>query len=251
MSAKGRGQTLVGAGTACETPRWATDVILNRIGNLSNTVVVDAGSGSGAISRAVLLRFPSARVVGVEVNKPLVKKSLARLGGIFGAAGREPSFSAHSEDYVAWVDRQLVNGSRADYVIFNPPFEHAQAWATASLRLATLGVFMLQRLNWLGGGASTKATLKTRARMHWHRQNPAGLIVLPRRPSFAKSERVKLPDGKTKGGSSTDATEYAWFCWTSVVQPPSTFSIAKAEECWDEEVDGPRPHWHYSRRGAR
>jgi hypothetical protein len=53
---------------------------------------------------------------------------------------------------------------------------------------------MLLRLPWLG----------SQKRAQWQRENPSNIHVLPKRPSFTA-------DGKT------DATEYAWFIWSSDV----------------------------------
>jgi hypothetical protein len=87
-------------------------------------------------------------------------------------------------------------GGPADLIITNPPFRHAWEFARQALYqpaglLAPGGALaLLLRLNFLGG----------QRRAAWHRDHPADVFVLPKRPSFTD-------DGKT------DATEYAWFVW--------------------------------------
>lgn len=80
-------------------------------------------------------------------------------------------------------------------IITNPPFSLAQEFCDHAIKHSN-HVFMLLRLNFL---ASVK-------RRDWFRQNePAALFVLSKRPSFT-------------GNGKTDATDYAWVYWHSLLQ---------------------------------
>lgn len=83
----------------------------------------------------------------------------------------------------------LLHREKYDVIVSNPPYSHALEFVQHALTLAPV-VCMLLRLPWL-------ASIR---RVEWHKENPAHVCVLPKRPSFTA-------DGKT------DATEYAWFIW--------------------------------------
>lgn len=111
-----------------------------------------------------------------------------------------------------------------DLVIGNPPFKHAMAFVLRALAITWPRrgtVAMLLRMNWLA----------SQDRMAFHRENPADLFVLSRRPSFCASLKCKacgwgdvqrldalraracpLCGGKVVVTTS-DSTEYAWFVW--------------------------------------
>lgn len=224
MSAKGRGPTSAADGHY-KTPAWATTVVLKRIHSGYHTTsgrgaigssFLDAGCGTGAIMLAIRHFFPQASLFGVELSAKLAHRAEKILPP--GHGNR-----IVVSDFRTWAP---PGPGPLDYAVFNPPFDLAEQFALAAMRHCRT-VWMLQRLNWLGGGASPKASLATRARMAFHRGHPAELLILPRRPSFVKTTK-----------SSTDATEYAWFGWGEGARP-GTFDIARAEDCLDSDEVGP------------
>ena len=85
----------------------------------------------------------------------------------------------------------LKDDSRRECIITNPPYSLAFEFCQHAVAHAD-EVFMLLRLNFLA----------SRKRAAWFRANePSALFVLSARPCFTD-------DGKT------DATDYAWFCWS-------------------------------------
>lgn len=87
-------------------------------------------------------------------------------------------------------------GERPHWIITNPPFAQAEAFATRALTLAQDGVALLLRLQFLEG--------VTRWQRLFSRTPP--WTVAP----FA--ERVPMFKGRCSGRGST-ATAYAWFIW--------------------------------------
>lgn len=76
MSAKGRGPRAAAAGHYA-TPEFATRVLLNRLPDLNNHVVLDLGCGTGAIARVIQKRYPLAKLLGLELN-PRVARQAAK-----------------------------------------------------------------------------------------------------------------------------------------------------------------------------
>ncbi len=87
------------------------------------------------------------------------------------------------QDFLTWEPPTKYN-----VVLTNPPFNQAMEFIQKSRSLSER-VAMLLRLNFLG----------SQERAEFHRNNPADIYVLPKRPSF-----------KWKG---SDNCEYAWFVW--------------------------------------
>lgn len=86
-----------------------------------------------------------------------------------------------------------AHGDRVDLCVTNPPFSLAEEFIGQALQCADT-VCMLLRLNFLGG--------QGRFENFWAGMpRPDTIYVLPDRPRF-------IP-----GATSTDATEYGWFCW--------------------------------------
>ena len=217
MSAKGRGDKSAAAGHYA-TPEWATRAMLCRMPNLHGKTVVDLGCGTGAIATVVKRAVPSVGLLGFEINKRLADQ-----------AARNVHWSALVTGDVLAVKK---DNYRADAAIFNPEFEHAVGFVEAAWRIVGGGpVCCLQRLNWLGGGGSPRALPETIRRHRWHLQHPAALYVLSRRPGF-------LGGRKSAGGSTTDATEYSWFCWGGDFKP-GTYEVIPAEQLQDR-AEAPR-----------
>jgi hypothetical protein len=89
----------------------------------------------------------------------------------------------------------LKDETLRDCTITNPPFSLAHEFCDHAIK-HSLHTFMLLRLNFL---ASVK-------RRDWFKENePAAIFVLSKRPSFT-------------GNGKTDATDYAWIYWHSILQ---------------------------------
>ena len=87
-------------------------------------------------------------------------------------------------------DYLTTSFERADLVLTNPPFGPSLDFLKKSLTEAPTVIY-LQRLNWLGAQWR---------RDFWQANLPTHVFVLSNRPRFI-------------AGKSSDATEYAWFCW--------------------------------------
>lgn len=95
-------------------------------------------------------------------------------------------------DFAAFTlaDFQRSTGEvRADWVVGNPPYSHAEAHIRHALTLAPRCAFLL-RLAFL---ESTKRVA------FWRDHQPARVYVLAQRPSFT--------------GGGTDSAAYGWFVW--------------------------------------
>lgn len=155
-----------------ETPSWAVRAVAPLLPVVpEQTRIVDAGCGTGAILRELGAIFPENELLGIE-------KDEAR----FEACRESTDLPVERGDF-------LLRSEPCDLVVSNPPYVIAFDFVAHALTLAPV-VAMLLRLGWLAG----------QKRAEWHRENPAHVCVLPRRPSFT-------------GDDKTDATEYAWFIW--------------------------------------
>lgn len=153
------------------TPAWAVRAILPRLPMGS---VIDPCAGEGKLLEVVREAWACQSIVGYELD---AGRAAACQAGGFECEERDALSPA------PW--------DGCDVIITNPPYARADAFVERALTERAPGtwVAMLLRLNWLGG-------IKRSA---FHREHPADVFVLPRRPSFT--------------GGGTDATEYAWFVW--------------------------------------
>lgn len=170
-----------------ETPEWCTRAILPHLGDFRT--VVDAGAGTGAITRVVRRwLFPTDdernHLHAIELDEQRAKESGAHQGSFYdvgrcgeGVAGLRPP--------------------RWDLVISNPPFSEAERFAEHALAIGKTVCFLL-RLGWLAANRDSKKD-HIRARYRLHRDRPCDVFVLGRRPSFTTGE--------------TDSSEYAWLVW--------------------------------------
>lgn len=168
-----------------ETPSWAIRAVFGWLPPLEGKRILDPGCGTGAILREVGAAFPESEVLGLEKDRARFEACQAStdLPVVLG------DFCHHSEKY--------------DLIISNPPYSYAIEFVQHALSLAPV-VCMLLRLPWL-------ASMR---RAEWHRENPAHVCVLPKRPSFT-------------GDGKTDATEYAWFIWGTAER--GTWSILEID----------------------
>jgi hypothetical protein len=151
------------------TPEWCVQKLMNNLPPLDR--VLDPAAGNGAILEAIRTRYPDVNQRGFEIVAEMARKDT---------------------EFIATRDALGPGDWNAPaYIIMNPPFRDAQKFVERSLlEVGHNGtVCALLRLNWLAG----------QSRREFHRQNPADVYVLARRPSFT--------------GGGTDATEYAWFVW--------------------------------------
>lgn len=174
---------------AYTTPAWAVWAAMPRVDEVmfgspspARIRVVDAGCGSGAISKVIAEHRPTAQLIGVDV-RPVQSDYLAAVPGA---------------EFVH-ADFLQCDLHAVDLVVMNPPFklgmefvQHALEQTGGPNGMAHGKVIALLRLNWLA----------SQGRAPFFREHPPHVAVLPRRPGF-------LPDKPSK----TDGTEYAWFCW--------------------------------------
>lgn len=154
-----------------ETPPWAVRAVCPYLPVHAGTRILDPGCGSGAILRELGAVYQENEILGLE-------KDHAR----YAACAESTELPVEEGDFLTYEGRH-------DLVVSNPPYSIALEFVQKALTVAPV-VAMLLRLPWLA----------SMSRAEWHRENPAFVAVLPRRPSFTS-------DGKT------DATEYAWFIW--------------------------------------
>ena len=165
MSATGRG-AIRQPDDFYATPAWATRVILPRLGEPDR--ILEPCAGAGAIVTECRRQWPDATIDAVELDAD-------RCAAIEGAD------HALCRDWLG-----MPYQGRHSLIVTNPPFKLALPFIERALVLADT-VAMLLRLNFLG----------SQKRAPFWRQNPCGVYVLPKRPSFT--------------GGKTDACEYAWF----------------------------------------
>lgn len=91
--------------------------------------------------------------------------------------------------------------STPDWIVTNPPFRTAEAFARRALAMAAAGVALFVRWQWL----------ESEARYRLFEESPPDLVAL-------FSERVCLTRGRWEPDGST-ATAYCWVVWR---RPPST-----------------------------
>lgn len=177
MSSTARGSVRA-EGDYYRTPAWAIEAVLPHLDE--RYIVLDPGCGDGAIGEAVHARWPKSVLYGVELDSQLAD----------GARGTGAYHEVIVGDYV----RGDFDSPTAGLIIGNPPYSLAMQFVERAFDLIRATewsgtVCFLLRLSWL---ASSK-------RRDFHRQNPADIFVLPRRPSFT--------------GRGTDSCDYAWFRW--------------------------------------
>lgn len=150
-----------------ETPAWCVRAILPHL-NIES--VCDPCCGEGALLDSVRdsWRVPT---FGIEIDP---KRALI-------ASGRHFMRACGDAFLLPWPDLQIIT---------NPPYSLAQEFIERAARhVPHRDRAFLLRLNFLG----------SQRRAQLHRDMPADIFVLPRRPSFT--------------GKGTDATEYAWYVW--------------------------------------
>ena len=98
----------------------------------------------------------------------------------------------------------LKSDRTSDNIVTNPPYNSAEGFVAASLRLATKKFALLLRLAFLEGG--------NRQRTIFSKNPPSRVWVFSERITF-------YPAGAVQKGSGT--TAYAWFVWDKVHTGPT------------------------------
>ena len=99
---------------------WAVDEVVRlseAVGADREVVVVDLGTGSGAIALSVAVECPQSRVFATDVSAEALAVARANLAGLGGAAAR---VSLHEGDWFEAVPDALRRS--VDVVVSNPPY---------------------------------------------------------------------------------------------------------------------------------
>jgi hypothetical protein len=220
MSAAGRGGPRIDADNY-PTPRWATFRILEALwGDWSSIAnrsaqILEPCCGEGAIVRAVQAFSLGAVITSCDIRnvEPV------------------PGVVAHYEGVDATKPLGLIGAPSFDLLITNPPFNVAHEIIQAQRDTAKVCAYLL------------RSTFIAGERAEAYRNDMPTEFRLPERPKFIASDRCvdgerggvefmkcgwsqKVPVAEPKpracpscGGivarSTTDATPYSWFVWTS------------------------------------
>jgi hypothetical protein len=216
MSATGRS---LAAGTGYErhpddffsTPYWCTRAIMPHLRISPQGYALDPYAGSGAIMDVA--RERGCRPIGIERDRD---RAPTAPGCLIGDAFE-----------IDWPD--------FDVIVTNPSYSTAQesimrAFQQQQAHGFDVDIAFLLRINFLG----------SQKRAEFHKKHPCDIYVLPKRPEFVCAVSCKkkkecgwgetipfLPTGELLGprpsycarcsgklnSSSSDATEYGWFCW--------------------------------------
>lgn len=197
-----------------ETPPWAVDAILSSLPLASANLVVDAGSGTGAIGARIAHLFPKLEVIGIERQAELVQRARAR--GLFACEFVQGNFETWQSDR-----------SAPDIVIMNPPYSRAIEFIRRAHQIVKRGGTVAALLR---TGFMASCT-----RHEFHSKHPSRVRVLDKRPSFT-------------GDGKTDASDYAWYIWSSDATERGTWDVLhiprkkvspKRKEAEPELVDEP------------
>ena len=115
--------------------------------------ILEPSCGGGAFMRALRLRWPDARISGVDVDPEAPMQDSAGVTITDFLTVREP----------------------VDLILGNPPFNAAEEHVRHALSLSRVGVGFLLRLAFLES---------TKREPFWKAHRPAKVFVLSRRPSF-------------------------------------------------------------------
>lgn len=205
------------------TPEWAVRLLLP---HLQRGDVLEPCCGEGAIGKVISETWRSFAVDGCEIDEE--RCAAAYASQHFAAVWNEDFLDKRADD--DFDDYPLI--------ITNPPFSLAMPFLEKSLRVADTVAFLL-RLAWLSSAE----------RNAFHREHPSDLIVLPKRPSFAKFascngsktvarcawEQVYKPSeehpkqcpgcGQKVKVSTSDSADYGWMIWGPgrggrIIHPP-------------------------------
>jgi hypothetical protein len=166
------------------TPPWATRALcehLDRWGDIGTETVWDPACGEGDMARPLAEHF--RRVHASDVHD----------------YGRGQD---HVCDFLTkWDHPRHIYRNGVDWVITNPPFKLAEAFALMAFKVARQGVALLVRTAFLEGGGRFERLFR------------------PHRPDWILQfcERVPMFKGRLDPTGST-ATAYCWIVWTSGIR---------------------------------
>jgi hypothetical protein len=167
------------------TPPWATRALIQRVigDNWGASSVWEPACGEGHI--AEVLREYFGRVEATDIH--------------------DYGYGEGGIDFLTWEPGFAL----ADWIITNPPFgDKAEAFVLRALKLATVGVAMFVRLQWLEGIGRYRRIF---------RDHPPTLIAF-------FTERVNLCKGRWDPNGST-ATAYIWLIWVKGMTSHASFWI--------------------------
>ncbi len=98
------------------TPKWAADILASRV-SICPKNALDLGVGKGALTHALLNRFPAVNLVGID-KYATPKIDAVRLQEMGAVLDKKDVFSLN---FPKWF---LKNHGKVDVVISNPPFIH-------------------------------------------------------------------------------------------------------------------------------
>lgn len=185
MSATGRGGER-SADDFYETPAWATDALIRRIGPVVGKRILEPSAGAGGIVRRLIAAGAKPDdITAIEVDEARAERCGLMLNCFGAVHGR----------FEEWVYGPLGEAARSltarfDLVVMNPPFSLAEEHIRLAILLLAPGGLCCA-LERLAFGCSRK-------RAAFRKAYPYDKIELACRPGFT-------PDG------GTDAADYAWF----------------------------------------
>lgn len=180
------------------TPSWATIAIWRALypnGLAPRSVIIDAGSGDGAIAAAI---SKTRRLFDETCSHVLVEKDVALSNA--GRSREDLREALHlNRDFLTMTDFPGQSyGER--HVVMNPPYDLAEEFVRHAIKFAG-NVVALLRLGFL----------ESAGRASFHQEYPSAVYVLPNRPSFAHGK--------------TDSSAYGWFHWGMGATTGGTWKI--------------------------
>ena len=172
-----RVETKVEAVDNYPTPPWATRALLRCGYMLGRGEVWEPAAGQGHMARILAEDFPHVHVSD-KYQYPGLKDS-------------------EIEDFL----ETPTNQTQVDWIITNPPFVHANAFASKAIAIARTGVALLCRLSFLEGKARHDELFQ-----HY-----------PPTHVFVFSERLGMTKDRLDP-KATAATAYAWFMWNHALR---------------------------------
>lgn len=163
------------------TPDWLSEAVMPHIlpkvwFGVTPYRILEPGCGDGAIVRVI------ERTLNPKIRHEITAVDI-----------RDTGFGIQA-DFLEMEPNPIF-----DLVVTNPPYSLAQEYVDHGkkfLRTQKSKLVLLLRINFFG----------SQKRAAWWRKNMiSNLYISSRRPSFKQSKK----------GSTTDATEYAWFEWRS------------------------------------
>lgn len=220
-----------------ETPAHAVEALLPFLPCKS---VVDAGCGSGAISRVLGTTTWNGEIVGVDIDGRHRAEAKQWVSTFVEADFVAPELFCSPKRFDGWL------------AVSNPPYALAREFIDRMRQLVgpTGHVAALVRLGFLA----------SRKRRDWWHQNPCDVVVLSERPSFCWSWTYRLECGscgeryKRTRSTRPDAAAPEPLAWAAhcesdgVVHPFKVLRVSKCttdatDYCWALFGPGPRGTW--------